>query len=337
MLPFLIAPGSLIQSNFTNKDIHGKYIRRFDAVIYIPGCHTLRHYFREHHQPDTPWQASKCINESSVPVTGPGAICQSQFGSQGNFEVVVPEAGGLAHYWHDNDDVPAPWQRTRIFAPNSQGAGAILQNRRSTDLEVVVRHGRDLVHYWRHEGIWQATGQPILTNASGPAALIQSSYADNLELVVQEDRRLVLYFREWDAAGQPWKFGGIVAQQATGAPAFIQGKFGSGTHTNFEVLFPMNDRLELRWRDNSPSGGMEWKPGGVVTQAAGPVNAVAATRGSELDGIDVLTQECWESIFQYYRFEEENVQRRWMRSSCLRIHEGSPGQQYQDRRQALPQ
>jgi hypothetical protein len=243
----------------------------------------------------------------------------------------------LAHYWHDNDDVLSAWKYTGVFAPGSQGAGAILQNRRSKDLEVVVRHGRDLVHYWRHEGVWQATGQPILTNASGPAALIQSSFADNHELVVQEGSRLVLYFREWDAAGQPWKFGGIVAQQATGAPAFIQGKFGSGTHTNFEVLFPMNDRLELRWRDNSPAGGMEWKPGGTVTQAAGPINAVAAARGSELDGIDVLTQECWESIFQYYRFPEDNGQRRWMRNSCLRIHEANPGQRYPDEREVPPQ
>jgi hypothetical protein len=337
MLPFLIAPGSLIQSNCTNKDIHGKDIGRFDAVIYNPATNKLRHYTRKHHQPDQPWEKARCINESSFPVTGPGAICQSEFGSKGNFEVVVPVAAGLAHYWLDNDDPSSTWQHTVVFAPGSQGAGAILQNRRSKDLEVVVRRGRDLLHYWRHDNVWHATGQPILTNASGPASLIQSSYADNLELVVQEGSRLVLYFREWDTAGQPWKIGGIVAQEATGAPAFLQGKFGSGDHTNFEVLFPMHDRLELRWRDNSPSGGMAWKPGGTVTRAAGPVNAVAATRGSEFDGIDVLSQECWESIFQYYRFEEDNGQRRWMRSSCLRIHEDRPGKPYPDGRTVLPQ
>ena len=92
---------------------------------------------------------------------------------------------------------------------------------------------------------------------------------------MQEGVRLVLYFREWNAAGQPWKFGGVVAERATGAPGFIQGKFGVGDHTNLEVVLPVDDRLELRWRDNSPAGAETWKPGGVVTYGAGIVNAVA--------------------------------------------------------------
>ena len=309
----------------------------FEAVLYVPQHSHLQHYYRENDFPDKTWQKAQIINATAFPVTGPGALCQSKFGSKGNFELVVPEATGLAHYWHDNDRIETSWQRTGIIAPGSLGAGTILQNRKTDDLEVIVRHGRDLVHYWRNGGIWRSTAQPITTNASGPAALIQSSYDDNLELIVQEGVHLLLYFREWNAAGKPWKFGGVVAERATGAPGFIQGPFGSGPHMNFEVVFPVDDRLELRWRDNSPSGGKTWKPGGVVTHGVGIVNAVAMTRGSLWDQIDILTQECWESVFQYYRYQETNGERVYLRNGCLRIHEGKLGERYPDERSIPPQ
>jgi hypothetical protein len=331
-MSLLVAPGSLIQSTFENNRV-----RNFEAVLYVPERSQLQHYYRENYQPDKTWQKAQIINNSAFRITGPGALCQSSFGSKGNFELVVPEANGLAHYWHDNDRIGSLWQRTGIIAPGSLGAGAILQNRRNNDLEVLVRHGCDLVHYWRNGGIWRLTAQPINANASGPAALIQSSYGDNLELIVQEGVRLVLYFREWDAAGQPWNFGGVVAERATGAPGFIQGQFGSGSHMNFEVVFPVDDRLELRWRDNSPSGGMTWKPGGVVTYGAGIVNAVAMTRGSSLDQMDLITQECWESVFQYYRYQDTNGERVWLRNGCFRIHEGGLGERYPDGHSVPPQ
>jgi hypothetical protein len=324
-MTILIAPGSLIQGPF-----HTEGVPNFEAVLYIPERSQLQHYYRENQRPDRIWQKAQVINAPAFPVMGAGAICQSSIGSKGNFEVVVPESGGLAHYWHDNDDIRTCWQRTGIIAPNSVGSGAIIQNRKNGDLEVVVRHGRELVHYWRSGGTWRSTAQPISRDASGAAAIIQSSYGDNLELVVQEGVRIVLYWREWNTAGQPWKPGGIVIDRATGAPAFIQGMFGAGDHRNFEVVFPVDDRLELRWRDNSPSGGMTWKPGGVVTRGAGLVNAVALTRGHQYDQLDMITQECWESVFQYYRYQEENGERVYLRNGCLRIHEGALGERYPD-------
>ena len=163
-------------------------------------------------------------------------------------------------------------------------------------------------------------------NAPRHANSIQSSYGDNLELIVQEGVRLILFLREWNAAGKPWKFGGVVVERATGAPGFIQGKFGVGDHKNFEVVFPVEDRVEICWRDNCPAGDMTWKLGGVVTYGTGIVNAVAMTRGSLFDQIDLITQECWESVFQYYRYQETNGERVWLRNACLRIHEGKLGE-----------
>jgi hypothetical protein len=332
MKPLLLAPGSLITSPFFVDKIPN-----FEAVLYDPDRCLLQHYYRENHRPDKVWEKAQVINTPEFPVLGPGAICKSDFGQKGNFEVVVPEKGGLAHYYRDNDNTKTPWQRVGILAPGSQGAGAIIQNRKTRDLEVVVCHGRNLVHYWRSAGAWRSTAQPISRNASGPAGIIQSSYGDNLELVVQEGTRIVLYWRAWNAAGQPWKPGGVVSDFATGAPAFIQGNSGSGDHMNFEVVFPVGDRLELRWRDNSPSGGKLWKPGGVVTRGAGPINAVAMTRGAQCDQLDLITQECWQSVFQYYRYTEEKGERVFFRNGCLRVHEGKPGTRYPEPSSVPPQ
>lgn len=325
MTTLLIAPGSLIQSPFVTDGVPN-----FEAVLYAPTLRRLEHWYRENNFPDRVWHLARIINTPPFPVIGAGAICRSAAGTKGNFEVVAPEPGGLVHYWFDNDHTDSSWQRAGIVAVGSQGSGAIIQNRKNGDLEVIVRYGSDLVHFWRRGFQWHSTARPISTNASGPASMIQSSYGDNLELLVQEDARIVLYWREWDAAGTPWRFGGVVAEHATGAAAFIEGMFGFGDHHNFEAVYPVDDRLELRWRDNSPSGAMTWKPGGVVSHGAGPVNAVAMTRGALHDQIDIITQECSESLFQYYRYADAGGERVVMRNACLRIHEGALGAQYPD-------
>src|SRR5689334_4175767 len=104
-MPLLLAPSSLIKSNFMNGD-HAN----FEAVIYNPYTKQLRHYFRKNDQPDRGWEEAQIVNQASgIPVIGAGAFCQSTFGKQGNYELVVPELGGLAHYWLDNDNIASPW------------------------------------------------------------------------------------------------------------------------------------------------------------------------------------------------------------------------------------
>ena len=55
-----------------------------------------------------------------------GFLIQSHFGSMGNFEVVVPSraAGGLVHFWRNNDDPGFPLEqayalRWRDSAPST--------------------------------------------------------------------------------------------------------------------------------------------------------------------------------------------------------------------------
>ena len=98
----------------------------------MPERSQLQHYYRENYEPDKTWQKVQIINNSEFPITGPGALCQSSFGSKGNFELVVPEANGLAHYWHDNDRIGSLWQRTGIIAPGSLGAARSFKTERTT-------------------------------------------------------------------------------------------------------------------------------------------------------------------------------------------------------------
>lgn len=90
-MTLLLAPQSLIQGPFLKDGVPN-----FEAVLYVPETGQLQHYFRENHRPDTMWNKAQIVNPPNFPVTGAGAICQSNFGSKANFEVVVPEPGGLA-------------------------------------------------------------------------------------------------------------------------------------------------------------------------------------------------------------------------------------------------
>lgn len=317
-MPPMLTGGSLIQSRFHIPDQPNK--RNFEAVVYLPKTGELQHYYRIHTRPDRGWEKGAIIN-THVPVIGPGCIIQSRYGREGNFEVVVPEADGLAHYWHDNDRPNSPWQRVGVIAPGSTGPGALIQNRIDYSLEMVVTHGSDLYHYRLTGGQWVRTPTPITRRASGPPSLIQSSYGNHLEVAVQEGSDLVLYWREQEAGGWPWRHGGVLASGVTGPAGFVQGSHGGGTHKNFEVVVPQRDRLALFWRDNSVQG-LPMRFGGYVAHGVGQVNSAALTVSTFTDRLEVLAQECEDSIFHYYRIAESGEQR-WIRSACLRIEEGS--------------
>lgn len=333
-MPPMICGGSIIQGSFDTDDAPN-----LEAVLFLPpgpgrARGELQHVWRPMHRPDRTWEKARIVNDAAVAgtdveVTGPGALIEARYGlvtgdggafGHGHFEVVVPEHGGLAHYWRDNDDLSRPWNRTGVFAPGVIEAGALVENPGNGHLEVVARLGTALYHWWRDGALnWHRSEPPITLAAAGVPALIWSSYG-NLEVVVQEGAQLVLYWRDHDAPGLPWKPGGVVAPRAEGPPGFAQGPFGAGEHKNFEVAVPVGDAIEQWWRDNADPA-KPWKPGGLVTHGAGPVSALALATSAHDDHLEVLAQECERSIFHYYRYVDDGV-RHWNRSSCLRIDEG---------------
>ena len=163
---------------------------------------------------------------SPIALVDAGALIQSNFEGPGNFEVVVPEPDGLAHYWHDNADVTSPflcnghhraridrtwdrWCRTARTATSKSGAA------RRGAAPLLARRLR-MASLGRNHGAGDRTG---LSDTE--------TYWDNLELVVLEGSELVHYFRdESEATRMKWRFGAIVTDKATGPAGFAQGRGG---------------------------------------------------------------------------------------------------------------
>jgi hypothetical protein len=93
-------------------------------------------------------------------VAGNPSLIQGKFGTQGNFELVVPlDDGGLAHYWRNNDAANLPWSQPTVFGQNLgnvQAVSLIQSNFGGSpgNLEVVARDGNRLVSFWRGPGPW---------------------------------------------------------------------------------------------------------------------------------------------------------------------------------------
>jgi hypothetical protein len=136
----------MIQSDFHSGD-HGNF-----EVVVLEG-HELVHYFHDNSDVNLPWQRGQTITSRA---TGPGCIIQSDFrsGQHGNFEVIVPEAGELVHYFHDNSNVALPWLRAQTITANITGTGCIIQSDFGSNghgnFEVVVPIGGRLRHFFHN-------------------------------------------------------------------------------------------------------------------------------------------------------------------------------------------
>jgi len=146
MIVKAITGGCLIQSNFgagnfeavvfkpfISDEKYGTplqsydYLQGHDTGLDVPEDEwqltgTLTHYWLDTSQTDRTWSHidKAFITKNAI---GPGCIIQSNFGSVGNFEVVVPEKDGLVHYWHNNDNMPDP--KYILEQPGTSSVGRI--------------------------------------------------------------------------------------------------------------------------------------------------------------------------------------------------------------------
>ena len=197
-------------------------------------------------------------------LAGNPALVQSRFGTKGNFELVVPLAGGgMAFYWRNNDVASHPWNGPFPFGQASccVDALSLIQSDFGSpgNLEVAARQGNKLLHLWRDSGPafkWNGPFAFGTAGVSGNPALIQSRFGTkgNFELVVPlAAGGMALYWRNNDAPGLPWN-GPFAFGQATGkidAVALIQSNFGSPG--NLEVVARQGNKLLHFWRDSGPA------------------------------------------------------------------------------------
>jgi hypothetical protein len=189
-----------------------------------------------------------------------GFFIQSRFGNQGNFEVVLPErrAGGLVHYWRNNDEPTFPWSGPSPFGTGLgevDGVSLIESNYGSPgNLEIVAVAGGQLVHFWR-DSVWNGPITIAGSVAGGPG-FIQSRFGTqgNFEVVVPTvSGGLTHYFRNNDDSNLPWiqstSFGEAIG--AVNAVSLIQSNFGDPG--NLEVVASASGQLFYFWRDSGPS------------------------------------------------------------------------------------
>ncbi len=102
----------------------------------------------------------RCVLPTFQPfpaVAGNPVLIQSRFGSKGNFELVVPAAGGgLVHLWRNDDNPYLPWSGPTPFGQSLGAVDAVtmIQSNFGSpgNLEVIARVGSQLQFFWRDSG-----------------------------------------------------------------------------------------------------------------------------------------------------------------------------------------
>lgn len=187
-----------------------------------------------------------------------GFLIQSTFGTKDNFELVIPRAGGLAHYWRNNDASGFPWSGSTNFGSGSVlGTAEIQSNFGPGNLEVVALVGNQLLHYWRENHspfTWHGPTATFATGITGNPTLIQSSFGTkgNFEVVVaRTGGGFAHYWRNNDASGFPWSGPTNFGSGNFRGVSLIQSNFGPG---NLEVVaLTATGQLVHYWREsNSP-------------------------------------------------------------------------------------
>jgi len=193
-------------------------------------------------------------------------LIQGKFGRQGNFELIVPlAAGGIAHYFRDNDDPALPWRAAPVFGQNAGVVDALTTIESNFgdpgNLEVIARVGNRLVSFWRDSAQPLAWHGPFplvadgtaVTGVAGNPVLLQSKFGTkgNFELIVPlAAGGFAEFWRDNDNASLPWHGPAVIeAGSHFDALSFIQSNFG--TPGNLEVVSRVGDQLAHSWRNSA--------------------------------------------------------------------------------------
>jgi Concanavalin A-like lectin/glucanases superfamily len=224
--------------------------------------------------------AGKCKQTCGV-----AALIQSNLGTRGDFEVVVPDDfGGLLHYRRDNDQIGEPWSSTTfvdIFAGRA-GAASLIQSNYGANghFDAVGRYGDRLVHYWRDNDDplrpWTRT-ETFAQGVRGTPSLKQgvTGPQGDFELVVPlASGGLGHYRRVNHAAGGTW-VGPVVFGAAEGV--FDDAALIYNGNVELEVVARIGDRLAHFIRSGGAWGPPEYFATGVSGAPAFALGRFALT------------------------------------------------------------
>ena len=161
-----------------------------------------------------------------VTAAGPPAFIQSRFGRRGNFEVVVPRAGGgLAHLWRNNDSGDT-WAVASAPITTGNWSGVGLIHSSFGNLEIVGVMDGALVFMWQNgaAGPWSRPGI-IEAGVRGRPGFIQSTYGGghgNFEVVAARvNGGLSHYWRNNSDSNGQWSRA-VIFNEMVGSPAVYE-------------------------------------------------------------------------------------------------------------------
>ena len=253
--PFGAAAGTVEAASL----VQGTYDSPGNLEVVARAGNRLAHFWRDS-GPAFAWNGPFWFYTGAA---GTPSLVQGRFGTRGNFEVVAPlAAGGMGHFWRDNDAPGMPWRGPTPFGASAGVVDAVTLIQGNYDspgnLEVVARVGNRLAHFWRDSGPSFTWYGPFwfYTGAAGTPSLVQGRFGTrgNFELVVPlAAGGLGHFWRDNDAPGMPWHgptpFATGVGQ--VGAVSLVQGNYD--TPGNLEVVARIGTRLAHFWRDSGPS------------------------------------------------------------------------------------
>jgi hypothetical protein len=262
-----VAAVTMIQSNFGTTG-------NLEVVARVGS--SLVHYWR---MDQSPWKWNGPTTIVPAGVTGAPALIQSDHGTRGNFELVVPcVGGGLAHYWRNNDAAGLPWSGPNNFGLGNIQAVSLMQSNFGTtgNLEVVAIEGDRLAHYWRIDKspwTWRGPNRIAIERSFNMSECIYSWTAR----YDQELRRINVRIRLNPDAGIPAAT--IAALQTTWRNG-IRNRWNNRfrCHANNGQVTPL--LVDVQWVNNNPHHTVRVRPGpagtNMTTWDTADTGAVAA-------------------------------------------------------------
>ncbi|MFB3766267.1 MAG: hypothetical protein ACE14P_13610 [Methanotrichaceae archaeon] len=309
--PFIGVP-SMIWSTYGNRG-------NFEVVVPLASG-GMAHYWRDNDNENLPWQGPEVFGREAGMISGV-SIIQSNFGEQGNLELVAVDVGGknLMHFWRDSGpsfDWHEPNKISRdSLVPLFSGNPAFIQSRSGHrgNFEVVVpRAEGGFSYYWRDnddpELSWHGPSD-FATDAGifGAVTLIQSNFEDHMEMAARSGDQLFFFWRGSDAESQ-WNGTELITTGIAGTPSMIQSSNeGKG---NFELVTPLRSGgLGYYWRDNDDPH-LHWYGPFMFAMNTGKVDAVSLIQSDfgEKGNLELVAQIDNQLAF-FWR--DSGIDRRW--------------------------
>lgn len=274
--PFTGVP-SMIWSTYGNRG-------NFELVVPLSSGGMAR-YWRDNDNEKLPWNGPEVFGLDAGMIHGVSMI-QSDFGEQGNLELVAVDVGGrsLMHFWCDcgtSYDWHGPNKISKdTLVPLFSGNPVLIWSKSGQrgNFDVVVPRSEGGFSYY-----WRDNDDPELS-WNGPAdfakdagifnalTMIQSNFEDHLEMVVRYLDQLFFFWRGPDPESQ-WHGPEAIATGVTGTPSMIQSS--NGIKGNFELVTPLKSGgLGYYWRDNDDPH-LHWYGPFMFGMNMGKVDAVS--------------------------------------------------------------